>query len=182
MAFNPFVTFQRNKRFWMAAILMICMISFVFCTGMRGDMSEKIPQLFGGRGPAAIEIDGRGISRRELDNLKTQRNLANTYMKQCAEFAFQFVSKKYFDETKDANVKDPENRDRRLGQLALMRSTLGLRKARPRYFESGVKFDDLVEFKLWQAEADRLGIYIQDRHLEMLFASEFFSTQDFPTL
>src|SRR5206468_10473321 len=28
----------------------------------------------------------------------------------------------------------------------------------PRYFESGVKIDDLVDFKLWLAEADRLNI------------------------
>jgi hypothetical protein len=166
----------------MAAILMICMVSFVFCTGMRGDMSERIPRLWGSTGPAVIEIDGRSISLRDLQNLRTQRNLANTFMKHCADMAFKNVSKRWFEENKNVEAKDEEARRHRLGLLYSMRSTLSLRKAKPRYFDGGVKFDDLVEFKLWQAEADRLGIYIQDRHLEMLFASEFFSTQEFPTL
>src|SRR5207244_384506 len=45
---------------------------------------------------------------------------------------------------------------------------------RPRYFEGGVKFDELVEFKLWQLEADRLGIKIEDQHIKYLFAWEFY--------
>src|SRR5260370_28016027 len=160
MAFNPFITFQRNKRFWMAAILMICMVSFVFCTGMRGDMSERIPRLWGSTGPAVIEIDGRSISRRDLENIRTQRNLANIFMKHCADMAFKNVSKRWFEENKNVDAKDEEARRQRLGLLFNMRSTLSLRKAKLRYFDGGVEFDDLVEFKLWQPEADRLGINI----------------------
>jgi hypothetical protein len=166
----------------MAAILMICMVSFVFCTGMRGDMSERIPRLWGSTGPAVIQIDGRSISRRDLENLRTQRNLANIFMKHCADMAFKNVSKRWFEESKNVDAKDEEARRQRLGLLFNMRSTLSQRKAKLRYFDGGVKFDDLVEFKLWQAEADRLGINIQDEHLVMLFASEFFITRDFPTL
>src|SRR6516162_8712198 len=158
------------------------MISFVFCTGMRGDMSERIPRLWGSTGPAVIEIDGRSISRRDLESLRTQRNLANTFMKACADMAYKNVSKRWYEENKNVDAKDEEARRHRLGLLYSMRSTLSLRKAKPRYFDGGVKFDDLVEFKLWQAEADRLGIYIQDEHLEILFASELFTTRDFPTL
>jgi hypothetical protein len=175
MAFNVLNTFQRNKRFWMAVVLMICMVSFVFCTG-TGDMGEKISRWTSNRGgPAVVEIDGRSIGVRDLTELKMQRNLANTFMKHCADMALKTVSKKYFEMSKDApNAKDAETRAQQLTQLLAMRSTLGLRKGRPRYFDGGVKFDDLVEFKLWQAEADRLGIVIEDEHLNFLFGSEFF--------
>jgi hypothetical protein len=180
MAFNPFITFQKNKRFWMAAILMICMISFVFCTGMRGGMEERIPGWFGRSGPAAIEINGRSYSRRDLENLKTQRNLANTFMKNCADLALKNVSKRWFEERKQVDPQSADDREKRLKLLEGMRSTLSLRKTRPRYFDGGVNFDDLVEFKLWQAEADRLGIHIEDQDLDVLFKSEFFISRDFP--
>ena len=82
MAFNPFITFQKNKRFWMAAILMVCMVTFVFCTGMKGDMQDRFIQLFSGRsGPTVFSLDGRSIGAKDLTDLKMQRNLANDFMK-----------------------------------------------------------------------------------------------------
>ena len=36
MAFHPLRTFQKNRRFWMAAILLMCMATFVLCTGIQG--------------------------------------------------------------------------------------------------------------------------------------------------
>src|SRR4051794_26261484 len=88
MAFNPLHTFQKNRRFWMAAILMICMVSFVFCTGMRGDMSDKIGNMFRGTsGPTVVTIDGRGVSDKDMDDLRMQRNLANSFMRICADLA-----------------------------------------------------------------------------------------------
>jgi hypothetical protein len=172
MAFN---TFHKNRRFWMAAVLMICMISFVFCTG-SGDMAEKITRWTGNRGgPTIASIDGRSISRRDLDELRTQRNLANTFMKHCADISYKNVSERFFELKKPGTEKDdPEKRAQSLTQLQAIRSTLGIRKSKSRYFDIGVKFDDLLEFKLWQAEADRLGIRIDDEHLNYLFGAEFF--------
>ena len=37
MAFNPFVSFQKNQKFWMAAVLILCMVTFVLCTGTRDE-------------------------------------------------------------------------------------------------------------------------------------------------
>ena len=83
MAFNPLSTFHKNKRFWMAAILGVCMMSFVFCAGFKGDMATKLEALVSGRGsgPAIVTIDNRGVSDRDLSDLKTQRNLANAFMR-----------------------------------------------------------------------------------------------------
>lgn len=181
MAFNLMGTFQKNKRFWMATILMICMVSFVFCTGMKGDMSERLPSLFGlgNRGPAVVTIDGRSITAKDLHDLRAQRNLADAMMRICADIASKRVTKELFEMGKKVDPnQDVEKLQQIKVQLEAIRETLDLRKSRPRYFDIGVaKFDDLVEFKLWQAEADRLGIYIDDIHLKILFENEFFSTQ-----
>ena len=37
MAFNPFTAFQKNKKFWMAAVLLITMVTFIFCAGNAAD-------------------------------------------------------------------------------------------------------------------------------------------------
>ena len=65
MAFHASHTFQKNRRFWMAAVLMICMVSFVFCTGMKGDMAERMGRLFGRSGPAIATVGGQNVSSRE---------------------------------------------------------------------------------------------------------------------
>src|SRR5438045_3722901 len=44
MAFNPFASFQKNRKYWMAAVLLMCMITFVLCTGVGGDLIERRKQ------------------------------------------------------------------------------------------------------------------------------------------
>ena len=46
MAFNPLGAFQKNKKFWMAGILIVCMISFVFCSGGRDLKPRRFEQGF----------------------------------------------------------------------------------------------------------------------------------------
>jgi hypothetical protein len=182
MAFNPFVTFQKNKRFWMAAILMVCMVSFVFCTGMRGGMEDFFQKYTRSSGPTAVSIDGRNISRRDLEELRMQRNLANAFMKNCNDIAYKNTVKMFAEMHRRTDDKDVDKRKEALAFLENVRRTLSSRKARTRYFDGGVKFDDLIEFKLWQLEADRLGIKIEDAHFQILFDWEFFNTHGFASL
>src|SRR5262249_22278598 len=75
MAFHPMRTFQKNRTFWMAAILLICMVTFVLCTGMQGgDFAGWIMSIFRGSGAKATEIGGRTVYIQDLDNLRRKRD------------------------------------------------------------------------------------------------------------
>ncbi|MCS7046319.1 MAG: hypothetical protein NZO58_08185, partial [Gemmataceae bacterium] len=59
MAFNPFTNFRKYQKFWMAAILLVCMVTFILCTGTgTGDLSDRILRWVGGRGQVYTTIDG----------------------------------------------------------------------------------------------------------------------------
>src|SRR5437870_13379004 len=42
MPFNPFSRFRKYQKFWMATILLVCMVTFVLCTGLCGDLTQWI--------------------------------------------------------------------------------------------------------------------------------------------
>jgi hypothetical protein len=175
MAFHASHTFQKNRRFWMAAVLMICMVSFVFCTGMKGDMAERFGHLFGSRGSPVAVVGGYNVTSRDLYNLKTQRNVANEFMRNCTEIAFKKISKVAYEEDRRKDDKNVQARARARAQLLNIQSTLYERKSRSRYFDMGVKFDDLLEFKLWQATADKLGIQLDTKNVIGLLHRELYS-------
>ena len=177
MAFHASHTFQKNRRFWMAAVLMICMVSFVFCTGMKGDMLERFLHLTGRTGPAVATIGGHNVSSRDLFDLKTQRNVANEFMRNCTEIAFKKAAKIAYEEDRRKDDKKRATRAQAKAQLLNIQATLYERKSKSRYFDLGVKFDDLLEFKLWQAVADKLDIRLDEEHITALFRFEFFSKE-----
>jgi hypothetical protein len=175
MAFNPLSVFQKNKRFWMAAILMICMVTFVFCTG-RGDLGERLQNFLGRRGTAMLKINGTNYSADDMIKLRDQRKFANAYMSRSAEYAFRKLTAAIMDIDKKAAVadKDQKARQETLTRLAALRMSLAERKSRPNYFEGSLKLDDLVEFKLWQLEADRLGIRLDEGTISYLYNNEMY--------
>src|ERR1700730_1176194 len=60
MAFNPFTSFRKYQRFWMATVLLLCMITFVLCTGVGGDLSQRLLQLFQRQeGRPLAKVNGR---------------------------------------------------------------------------------------------------------------------------
>lgn len=172
MSFNN--TFQKNKRFWMAAILMVCIITFVFC-GMPAINEDFIGRIFNRGGDTVAKIGGKSVNSKQLHALKAQRELADHLMKFCVTEAFNKISKTLAEEQKKV-VPDKEMGKRRdaLAQLVEMQRSLAYRKSRPYYFESGRKFDDLTEFMLWQAQADAMGIHLEREHIDFLYQMEFF--------
>ena len=50
MAFNPFHGFRKHQKVVFAMLTILCMLTFVLCSGMGGDLGERIMYLFGGRG------------------------------------------------------------------------------------------------------------------------------------
>ncbi len=73
MAFHPLRTFQKNRKFWMASILLVCMVTFVLCTGLQGgDFGTWLLELFGrSRGPLVVTIGGKSYYQRDIDDIKT---------------------------------------------------------------------------------------------------------------
>ena len=178
MAFNPFTTFQRNQKFWMAAILMICMVTFVFCTGSRGDLWDAIGRGFKGTGPAVVTVAGRNYSQFDLGQLRDQRNVVNDYMRAGADFTINNITEKLQQMKQPPDLKDAKKKkehDDLKVHLGGIKLALAERMRRPRYFEGGVKLDDLVEFKLWEALADKLKIRLLPDDVRFMIRAEFFS-------
>ncbi len=178
MAFNPFVTFQKNQKFWMAAILLVTMITFVFCTGTGGDIQDKLLNRFRSSGPAVFRVDGRSVSSYDLTKLRDQRNAVNEFMRRLCNDAVENINRglqKIQEAPLPAEDKKKQEQQALMTELSAIKFVLLERIRQPRYFEGGVKFDDLLEFKLWLAQADKLNIRLLDEDVDFMTRMEFFS-------
>lgn len=178
MAFNPFSTFQKNQKFWMAAILMICMVTFVFCTGSRGDVYDAIMRQFRGTGPTVVRVAGYNLSQFDLTTLRDERNIVNDFMRAGCDIAVRAIDEqmqKVKDQPDPTDKKKLEERQQFLTQRLREKMVLLDRLRRPRYFEGGVKLDDLIEFKLWEGLANRLNIRLLPDDVDLMVRLEFFS-------
>jgi hypothetical protein len=175
MAFHPLRTFQKNRKFWMATILLVCMVTFVLCTGFSGgDFGDWLLRILGrNRGDEVTRIDGHSIYRQDLDELKAQRDLANDYMRKATRFVISQLKMRIEDAGKESNDKI---RKQRLGLYVGLQDGLVEKLNRPRYFGGGTKLDELIDFMLWRNQADRLGIYLTDDAVRDLVAAELYST------
>jgi hypothetical protein len=170
MAFHPMRTFQKNRTFWMAAILLVCMVTFVLCTGMQGgDFAGWIMDRFRGSGAQATEIDGRTVSVQDLEELRRRRDTANDYMTRATQMVIQQL-KTYIESL----GKEPDDAKRK--QLLFFyqnqQQQLVDRLSRPRYFRGGTKLDDLIDFLVWRKQADRLNIRLTDDAVKDMVAHE----------
>ncbi len=73
MVFNPFTSFRKYQKFWMATVLLLCMVTFVLCTGVGGDLSDRLINLFRSEGQPLLTVDGRRVYSKELNAVKEQR-------------------------------------------------------------------------------------------------------------
>src|SRR5713101_1310450 len=86
MAFNPFTSFRKYQKAWMAVVLLLCMVTFVLCTGVGGDLSDRILGWFRARhGSAIAKLDGRTIYSDDLQAIKTQRKVADKFIRTSME-------------------------------------------------------------------------------------------------
>jgi hypothetical protein len=171
MALNPFTSFRKYQRFWMATVLLLTMVTFVLCTGTGGDLTDRLIKQFAPRegSPLAI-VGGRKIYNRELSDLKDQRNMVNEFMKRACELALKNIH-----DIENNEKLTPEQRQKELPKLALPKQDLEARWHKAKYFGSGVKLDELVDFKVWLLEADRLGIKLLPEHVQILLNIEMLS-------
>jgi hypothetical protein len=159
MAFHPLATFRKNQKFWMASLILLCMVTFVLCTGVSGDFGSRFVDAIthmGQTGPSMAKLFGRNVGLRELEQLREQRNIANEYMREASRRVLMHVDTL----KKDIGKVKESDRLERAKMLAAIERDLIERLKKPRYFETGVKVDDLLDFLIWRKEAERLGIQL----------------------
>lgn len=163
MAFNPFANFRKYQKIWMASILLVTMITFVLCTGVgQGDLSDLLLKLFQRRGEPYATIKGSNLYAADFDNLKTRRTIASEFMRKAGEIVVAKLDDELQpDKIKKLDQKNPKDQAHILS-LHQLRRTIDAHRRRPFYFDGSVKINDLLDFKLWLAEADRLGIELAD--------------------
>jgi hypothetical protein len=103
---------------------------------------------FSGSQPLQVGKDNE-LSAKEIAALKTQRNIADAYMRQATQMALDNLEK--------------AAKDRKTGK-----ETLQKHLSRKRYFDSGTDVKELVEFKRQLKEADEAKIKLTDPALQEL--------------
>src|SRR6185369_11585630 len=63
------------------------------CTGVGGDLSDRLLGMLRRRGTPIAEINSRNVTREELYDLKTQRNIANEFMRKAADLTLHELSR-----------------------------------------------------------------------------------------
>src|SRR5262245_18209021 len=168
MAFNPFTSFRKHQKFWMAFLTLMAMVTFVLCTGVGGDLSDRLLMLFGGSGGGTLaKIEGRNITYKELEDLKQQRMLAEKYTRRAIEIHEQNLS----EYVKRKDIPE-EERSKVLPIVRGLRDDLAARLQKKNYWDTGTKLEDLVDFLMWKKVADRLGIYLRDDSVKEMFREE----------
>jgi hypothetical protein len=177
MAFNPFSSFRKYQKFWMASVLLLCMITFVLCTGVGGDLSERLLNIFRPRqGRVYAKLDNRSIYGDEMEAMKRQRDIANEFMQRAIRTVLTRVDKRLKDEA-DRNVagKEGQIRSDAITKLKGVEQELQERLRRPRYFEGSSKFEDILDFAMWRNIADRLEIEFLPETVQEMINLEVFA-------
>ncbi len=159
----------------MAGLLLLCMTTFVLCTGLGGDLGDFILKTFSSRSKGAVlaKIDGVSYYSTDFNELKTGRQAANAYMRKFCEKLIVLADKR--TEKLDKGLDD-KTRQEKAGLNSGIKTLLEKRIANGRrFFDGGVKLDDLVDYKIWLLEADKLKIPpLTDRkYIFELFEAEF---------
>jgi hypothetical protein len=177
MAFNPFASFRKYQKFWMATVLLLCMITFVLCTGVGGDLSQRLLDLFRPRqGKVFAKLDGRSIYEDEMIALKRQRDTADEFMKRATKTALSRAQARIKEQSeKPEGGKEGQMRKVILTRLEAVKNELQLRLARPRYFEGSAKFEDVLDFAMWRRVADRLDIDFLPETVQRMIDLEVFA-------
>jgi hypothetical protein len=177
MAFNPFSNFRKYQKIWMATILLLCMVTFVLCTGTQGDFMDWVLKTFRPRGQVAAKIDGDNVYSTELTDLRQRRNIANEFMNKAKIHVLQNLDEFLKPESQkkiESQIPDANERESKLMFAAELRQVMEQQYSkRPRFFATGVKLDELIDHKLWLMEADRLGVDFTDDAVSVLVSQDF---------
>src|SRR5262249_9016117 len=148
-------------------------LTFVLCTGTRGDLADWLLRVIGGRhGKVYAKLDGRSIYYEDFEKLKIQRSMINDFMQEANKIVLGRIDQYMKDDT----VKlDAAHRKVMLARLAAVDADLKVRKSRKNYFETGTKLDELVDFMIWKKLADKLDVQLVDETIKFMFDKEVFA-------
>src|SRR6266852_1416071 len=108
-------SFRKNQKAWLAGLTILCMVSFVMCSGIvaGSNLLESFGVRFGqSKGAVVATLYGRDILAREIQDLQKQRKLANQYMDY-----YTFISRENaFKAIQEASQKWDETTRRLLSQ------------------------------------------------------------------
>lgn len=173
MAFNPFTSFRRHQKVWMATVLLLCMVTFVLCTGVGGDLSDRLLRWFAPRhGSALAELDGRNIYHEDLQRLKDQRKMAEKFVRMSMEVVISRINDNLNQDDGVAGKGTKGQRENVLKRLRAVEGELKARLAKTRYFDGDLKLESLLDFMLWRKQADRLEINLTTESVMELFYRE----------
>lgn len=173
MAFNPFTSFRKHQKVWMATVLLLCMVTFVLCTGVGGDLSERLLNFFRPRsGSVMAELDGRTIYSDDLQRIKDQRKMAEKFVRMAMEVVITRINDNLTQDEAAAGKTAKTQRENIRKRLGGVEAELKARLAKPRYFEGDLKLESLVDFMLWLKQADRLEINLTAESVNEMFYRE----------
>ena len=157
----------KYRKLWITILMVLSMITFVLCAGNRADLSDALIKAFRPHGGDAVaSVNGVNLYREDIDNLKTQRQAANAYIKSLGSQLVEYVTER----RKNMPEKLEEEQQKRFNQILQIQAILLRRLQNPNFFDSGTKIEELVDFRTWLAEADRLGVSLTDEELRKLIA------------
>jgi hypothetical protein len=147
----------------MAVATLVSMVTFVLCTGIGGDFGDWLSRhIFRSQGKEVTRINGRAVYDSDLHKIREERNAANIYMRKASEVVKKGLMRRMDDAKK---IKNDKQRQEQVTVVTAMIDDLEQALKRPRFFEGGVKFEDLIDFLLWRNEADRLNINLRPENV-----------------
>src|SRR5262245_28287710 len=171
MAFNPLSSFRKYQKIWMSGVLLLCMVTFVLCTGMGGDLSDRILSYLRPKGEDYVRIGGKRYNYTDIEEVKDYRNIANDFMRTLSDVGLRQLDKEIKAATPQQKKEDKYKE--RLGVVVVCRDDLFTKLTRDqRYFPGGTKLNDLIDFIVWLQLADKYDIQINDEDLRKIVNRE----------
>ena len=95
MAFNPFTSFRKHQKFWMAGAVLVCMMTFVLCSGgIRGTgLDDLLMNMFGRRhGEVMVQANGRKYYSDDLSRTQEPaQHRQRVHARACSRLAFSVL-------------------------------------------------------------------------------------------
>jgi hypothetical protein len=157
MAFNPFRAFRKHQKTFFAIMVIVCMFVFILQFG-AGDVFTRALSWFGagrGKGTLVATLNGNKVYEGDLGPLYRERELANFFVVVAAQ---------------QSEPPPPQDRNAQptLSQALAQEIVLRAQFLRQGAFGEFRTNEELLDFMLWRAKADKLGITLTESDVRKL--------------